>query len=92
MAEASGATATDMQRINIGLIIITDANIFGSDIRKWHSKTAEEKSWTSFKSHFTTAQCEIKRPQTQQKIRYFGFHQQANTATLADEVYARIEA
>ena len=34
MAEASGAAATYIQLIDIGLIIITNANIFGSDIRK----------------------------------------------------------
>ena len=56
MAEASGDAATDVQLIDIRLIIITNANIFVSDIRKWHSKPAEEKSLTNFKSHFTTAQ------------------------------------
>ena len=90
MAEASGASATDMQQIYIGLIIITNANIFVSDIRKWHSKPAGEKSWTSFKSHFTTAQREIKISKPQQTIRDFGFHQEANATSLANEVYARI--
>ena len=92
MAEASGAAATDMQLIDIGLIIITNVNIFGSNIRKWHSKPAGDKSWTSFKSHFTTAQRKIKISQPQQTIQDFGFHQQANAASLADEVYARIAA
>ena len=89
MAEASGAASKDMQLIDIGLIIITNANSFGSDIRKWHSKPAGDKSWTNLKSHFTTAQRKIKRSQPQQTIRYFGFHQQANAASLADEVYSR---
>ena len=92
MAEASGAAATDVQLIDIGLIIITNANIFGSDIRKWHSKPADEISWTNFKTHFTTAQRDIKRSQPQQTIRDFGFHPQANAVSLADEVYARITA
>ena len=63
MAEASGAAETDMQLIDIGLIIITNANIFGSNIRKCHSKPAEEKARTNLKSHFTTAQRRIKRSQ-----------------------------
>ena len=92
MAKASGAAATDMQLTDIGLIIITNVNIFGSNIRKWHSKPAGYKSWTSFKSHFTTAKRKIKISQPQQTIQDFGFHQQANAASLADKVYARIAA
>ena len=92
MAQDSGAAPTYVQIIDIGLIIITNANIFGSNIRKWYSKPAEEKSLKNFKSHFTTAQHEIKRTQPQQKIGDFGFHQQANAARLTKKVYARIAA
>ena len=81
-----------MQLINIGLIIITNANIFGSDIRKWHPKPAGDKSWMSFKYYFTTAQREIKIYQPQQTILDFGFNQQANAASLSEKVYARIAA
>ena len=89
MEEASGSATIDMQLIDIVLIIIKKANIFGSDIRRWHSRPTGDKSWTNFKSHFTTAQREIKRSQTQQTIQDFSFHQQANVASLANEVYAR---
>ena len=92
MAEASGAAAIDMQLIDIGLIIITNANIFGRNIIKRHSKPTRDKSSKNFKSHFTTGQRELKRSQPQQTIRDFGFRQQANAASLANEVYDRISA
>ena len=91
-AEASGSAATDMQLIGISLIIITNAKTFVSDIIKWHSKPAGDKSCMRFKFHFTTAQRKIKISQPQQTILDFGFHQKAKAASLADEFYTRFAA
>ena len=90
MAEASGAPTTQAQLIDIGLINITNATIFASDIRKWHDKPANDKTWTNFKKFFTTAQRAIIRSQPQQTLAALGFHNQANAASIADEVIARI--
>ena len=60
MAEASGATETPVQLINIGLIILTHASIFASDVRKWQALPDADKTWPNFKMHFCTAQKAIK--------------------------------
>ena len=92
MAEASKYPATDVQLINVGLIIIKNSNMFGSDIRKWNSRPAVEKNRKNFKYHFTISQQEINKSQTQQTVGDLGFHQQSNAITLADKLYARFYA
>jgi hypothetical protein len=56
MAEAAHAAETTTQLINIGIIIITQSTIFSSDIRKWHDKPDDDKTWPNFKDHFKAAQ------------------------------------
>ena len=93
MAEVAESAETPTQLINIGLIIITLSTLFSSDIRKWHSKEDTEKTWPAFKSHFKEAQRDIKRSQqptvTTDSI---GFHNQANAATIVDQVIERLSA
>ena len=66
--------------------------IFLAEISENGTPSLQKQIMENFKSHFTTAQREIKRSQQQQKIRDFGFHQQGNVASLANEVYAIIAA
>jgi hypothetical protein len=61
MAEAALAAETTAQLINIGIIIITRSTIFSSDIRKWHDKPDDDKTWPNFKDHCKTAQKAIKK-------------------------------
>jgi hypothetical protein len=89
MADAANSGETPTQLINIGLIIITRSTLFGSDIRKWHGKTADQKTWTAFKTHFKEAQREIKRSQPAVTTDSLGYHQ-VNAATIVDQVIERL--
>jgi hypothetical protein len=92
MAEAAKAAETPTQLINIGLIIITRSSIFSSDIRKWNSKEDTKKTWPAFKSHFKEAQRDTKRSQLTVTTDSIGFHNQANAATIVDQVIERLSA
>jgi hypothetical protein len=90
MAEAAKAAETTSQLINIGMIIITRSTIFASDIRKWHAKEATEKTWPLFKDHFKAAQKAIKQSQPTITTDSLGFHEQANAASLVDQVIKKL--
>ena len=90
MAEASGAPKTATQLINIGLIIITRSTIFASDIRKWHDKDDDDKTWPTFKAHFKNAQRAIKQSQPTATTDSLGYHEQASAATIVDQVIDRL--
>jgi hypothetical protein len=90
MAEASGATETPEQLINIGLIIVTRATIFATDIRVWNAKPAATKTWLEFKTHFREAQKAIKRSQPPTTTDTLGYHGEANSATEGDNDNSRI--
>ena len=92
MAEANGATETPVQLINIGLIVLTRASIFASDVRRWQALPESLKSWPTFKKHFRTAQKAIKQSQPIVTTDTLGYHQSANAAAIIDEVVNRITA
>jgi hypothetical protein len=93
MAEAAEASETTSQLTNIGLIIITRSTIFASDIRKWHEKPDDEKTWPTFKEHFKAAQKAIKKSQPTTTTDSLGYHEQANSvAGIADQVIDRLSA
>ena len=75
MTEASGATETPVQLINIGLIVLTRASIFASDVRKWQALPDANKTLTNFKMHFRTAQKAIKQSQPITITDTLGYHQ-----------------
>jgi hypothetical protein len=90
MAEASGATETPEQLINIGLIVLTRATIFSNDIRAWNAFVVAAKTWPAFKTHFRDAQKAIKRSQPLTTTDTLGFHDKANAAAIIDDVMSRI--
>jgi hypothetical protein len=90
MAEASGATETPEQLINIGLIVITRATIFTNDIRAWNETLPAAKTWPGFKTHFRTAQKAIKRSQPSTTTDALGYHREANAAKEGDDAVSRI--
>jgi hypothetical protein len=92
MAEAANVAETPAQLINIGLIIITRATIFASDIRKWHTRPAIDKTWPNFKDHFKNAQKAIKLSQPATTTDTLGYHNHANTATEIDNTAELIAA
>jgi len=93
MAAAAESVLSASQLIDIGIIIITCTTVFASDVRKWHAKVEDWKTWPNFKKHFRTAQEEIKRSQPTVTTDSLGFHEQANNATsLVDQVVAQLTA
>jgi hypothetical protein len=86
MAEAANASGTPTQLINIGIIIITNSTIFSNHIRKWHIRPDNEKTWPNFKDHFKAAQKDIKKSQPEITTNSLDIHEQANAATLVDQV------
>ena len=56
VAEAAGNPETPEQLISIALIILTRTGAFSHDIRTWHAKNQNEKTWPTFKAHFKEAQ------------------------------------
>jgi hypothetical protein len=91
-AEAAEAAEITPQLINIGLIIITRSTIFASNIQKWHSKPEVDKTLPNFKHHFKTAQKGIKKSQPTITTDSLGFHKQAYTASIVDQVVNRLTA
>ena len=75
MAEASRSTETPVQHFNIGLIVLTRASIFVSDVRKWQALPEADKTWPNFKMHFRTAQKAIKQSQPITTTDTLGYHQ-----------------
>jgi hypothetical protein len=92
MAEAADAVETPKQLINIGLIIITRSTIFASDIRKWHAKPDVKKTWPTFKTHFRDSQKAIKQSQPTITTDSLGFHEQANAASIVNQVIEKLSA
>jgi hypothetical protein len=90
MADAANAAETSTQLINIGIIIITRSTYFASDIRKWNDKPIADKTWPNFKSHFKAAQRAIINSQPDITADSLGFHEQANAASIVDQVIDRL--
>jgi hypothetical protein len=93
MAEAVHAPEMTTQLINIDIIIITRSTIFSSNIRKWHIKPDDDKTWPNFKDHFKAAQKAIKKSQPSVTTDSLGFQEQANTAaSIVDQVIEKLSA
>ena len=90
MIEASGAPTTSSQLINIGLVNITNANIFVSEIIKWNDKDAANKTWNTFKIHFSKAQISVKKYHPHKSLSNIGLRQQANDTYTADKTISHI--
>jgi len=96
LAEAANTTETPAQLINMGLIILTRCTIFSTDIRTWHARTTEDKTWPNFKDHFKEAQKAIRQSQPTITTDALGYHGQANsatdTSTIVNEVITKLTA
>ena len=78
MAEAHGTPETSAQLIAIGKIIITNAAIFGDAVEKWNNKPPADKTWATFKTHFSKAQRDYKAARPTATLADQGFINQAN--------------
>ena len=92
MDESSRYPTTPYQLIDVGFIKITNAQIFSSDIRKWHEKVPLDKTWVNFKIHFSKAPKSIKHSQRKQNLSTLGFHQQANAAYISEKFISCLAA
>jgi hypothetical protein len=62
-SEAGGVPIGPSQQINVGYATIFATGHFMSACRRWNEKSAADKTWTHFKSHFTAAHCQHKQMQ-----------------------------
>jgi hypothetical protein len=90
MVDAAHAEEATPLLINIGLIFITCSTIYSSNIRKWHDTPTTDQTWPNFKTHFKDAQKAIKRSQPAITTNSLGFYEQANTASLDNQVIDRL--
>lgn len=60
MAEAADITYTESKILDIGLTVICNTRDFENTLGTWERMTAADKTWDNFKTHFKTAQQELK--------------------------------
>ena len=89
MAEAHGTPETSAQLIAIGKIIIINAAIFGDAVEKWNNKPTADKTWTTFKTHFSKAQRDYKAARPTATLADHGFINQAN---VVEQVLTLLDA
>jgi hypothetical protein len=82
-SEAGGIPIGPSQQINVGYAKIFATGQFMSACRRWNEKTAAEKTWTHFKSHFAAAHRQHKQMKGETAA-HAGFHS-ANAALTQTE-------
>jgi hypothetical protein len=82
-SEAGGVPIGPSQQINVGYAKIFATGLFMSACRRWNEKTAAEKTWTHFKSHFAAAHRQH-RQMKGESAAHAGFHT-ANAAMAHTE-------
>ena len=104
MAEAYGIPESEIQLIDMGLIIIMNAVIFADDVGTWNALKSSSKTWENFQNHFIQAQTSYKAnrlAETSATLGYTTPGAQANAVVLsqpeqdlvaANEYIAELEA
>jgi hypothetical protein len=82
-SEAGGVPIGPSQQINVGYAKIFATGLFMSACRRWNEKTAAEKTWNHFKSHFAAAHRQH-RQMKGETAAHAGFHT-ANAAMAQTE-------
>jgi hypothetical protein len=82
-SEAGGVPIGPSKQINVGYAKIFATGEFTSACRRWNEKTAAEKTWTHFKSHFAAAHRQHKQMKGENAA-HAGFHS-ANAAMTQTE-------
>ena len=80
LAESAAIPYTDQQIIDFGLQIIKNTRDFELAIGTWNKKTSGDKTWTNFKTHFQTAQQELKEIRGP-TMKQAGYHHANHLAT-----------
>ena len=85
MARAFNSPEPESGLMNMGLIILMNAQIFADSIKEWNLLDARQldKSWKTFKKHFIDAQREYKKARNTVTTADLGLSSPAPTANLA---------
>ena len=93
VAKAADASEMPAQLISAGLIIISRAAMFSSNVHKWHDKLEVEWSWIDFKERSKATQKAVEQSQPCVTTDSSGFHEQASSAsTLINQVIEQLTA
>ena len=95
MSEAYGITEPEVQLIEMGLIILSNAVIFADDIGEWNAKPKHTKTWDSFQAHFVAAQTTYKANRPQETSAAHAFTStpaQANAVTTVPPATEELDA
>lgn len=89
LAQAVDIACTDAQILDIRLTVIRNTRDFENTLGEWERKPTANKTWDNFKTHFKTAQQELKaiRGPTMQQAGYHHANHLANQ--LRDDVAQR---
>lgn len=86
VAEYAGAPETAAQLINLGLTVLTKSGMFTPDMRTWHAKPSEDRTWRAFVKHFQDAQQAIRL--STPSADSLGFHNGHANAIVQEPVQA----
>jgi hypothetical protein len=83
-SEAGGVPIDPSQQINVGYAKIVATGHFMSACHHWNEKTAAEKTWTQFKSHFAAAHLQHKQMQGESAANA-GYHSASAAMTQSED-------
>lgn len=98
LSNATGMPKTEAQIINYGLSIIKRTHDCEKALMKWYNLPAAWQTYNKFKTHFSAAQCKLKKVRGP-KIRDIKFHQanqvmklKADFTKLRDELVESVNS
>ena len=61
IADIAGSPITDLQRVEIGYIVLQRCKPFKTGLREWNERPAADRTWANFKTHFRDAQISLRK-------------------------------
>ena len=61
IAELAQAPISDQQKINMGYLLLQNAQIYSNALNKWNQKDTADQTWENFKTHSRDAQKALRR-------------------------------
>ena len=61
ISELAKAPMTEQQMINMGYLLIQQAQVYSTALNKWNQMDHQEHTWENFKIHFRNAQKALRR-------------------------------
>ena len=87
IATAAGVPRTEKMLINYGMDIIQKTNDFEVGVLEWNRKAEADKTWQTFKRHFSTVHRDLRKARGE-TMKNTSFHQAHN---MAQDITASIE-